>query len=74
MLHAVFRERIGADYFAALGVPLLGGREFDRRDQQQDQPLEARGAPPVPAILNQTAARELFGAEEPIGRPSAKAK
>jgi predicted permease len=58
VLNSAFRERIGANYFATLGVPLLGGREFDRRDRQQDGP----------AILNQTAARELFGAEDPIGR------
>ncbi|MGD0669042.1 MAG: ADOP family duplicated permease [Bryobacteraceae bacterium] len=68
VLHAVFRERIGAGYFVTLGVPLLGGREFDRRDQQLDDSSETKGAPAIPAILNQTAAHELFGAEEPIGR------
>jgi predicted permease len=51
-------ERIGANYFATLGVPLVGGREFDRRDREQD------GL----AILDQTAARTLFGAGDPIGR------
>jgi hypothetical protein len=59
--HAVFRERIGANYFAAFGAPLAGGREFDRRDVQAS-------APATPAVLNQTAARELFGAQDPIGR------
>jgi ABC-type antimicrobial peptide transport system permease subunit len=39
-------------------VPLVGGREFDLRDREQDGP----------AILNQTAARTLFGAGDPIGR------
>jgi predicted permease len=58
VVHSAFRERVGANYFATLGVPLVGGREFDRRDREQD----------VPAILNQTAARELFGTEDPIGR------
>jgi macrolide transport system ATP-binding/permease protein len=60
----VFRERIGADYFATLGVPLERGREFDRRDQQSD-------APPgtiTPAVINQSAARALFGTDNPIGR------
>jgi predicted permease len=51
-------ERIGANYFATLGVPLVGGREFDLRDREQD------GL----AILDQTAARTLFGAGDPIGR------
>jgi predicted permease len=53
-----YRERVGASYFATLGVPLLGGREFDLRDGEQDGP----------AILSQTAARMLFGAGDPIGR------
>ncbi|MGB7758199.1 MAG: ADOP family duplicated permease [Bryobacteraceae bacterium] len=66
VLHSAFRERIGAGYFAALGVPLLAGREFDRRDRQSDEPPAKTG---IPAILNQTAARELFGGDDPIGRP-----
>jgi predicted permease len=53
-LHAVFKDRVGADYFATLGTPLVSGREFDRRDSSE-------GA--IPAILNQTAVRELFGAD-----------
>jgi predicted permease len=64
---AVFRMRIGADYFAAAGIVLVGGREFDRRDQGM---ITARpeGGREVPAILNQKAARELFGDENPIGK------
>jgi ABC-type antimicrobial peptide transport system permease subunit len=58
VLTSVYRERIGANYFATLGVSLVGGREFDLRDREQDGP----------AILSQTAARTLFGAEDPIGR------
>lgn len=63
--HSVFRERIGASYFSTLGVPLLGGREFDRRDRLEDEPPVERD---TPAVLNQTAARELFGAAKPLGR------
>jgi len=66
VLHALFRDRIGASYFATLGVPLLRGREFDRRDQGQEQSGPRDAA--LPAVLNQTAARELFGSEDPIGR------
>jgi hypothetical protein len=58
VLISAYRERIGANYFATLGVPLVGGREFDLRDREQDGP----------AILSQTAARALFGAENPIDR------
>ena len=60
----VFRERIGANYFATLGVPLVSGHEFDKRDQQS-------GTPPgtaTPAVINQAAARLLFGTDNPIGR------
>jgi predicted permease len=58
VLVPVFRDRIGAHYFATLGVPLVGGRDFDRRDRERDGT----------AILNQTAARALFGRLDPIGR------
>jgi predicted permease len=58
VLNSVYRERIGASYFATLGLHLVRGREFDLRDRDQDGP----------AILSQTAARTLFGAEDPIGR------
>jgi predicted permease len=58
VLISAYRERIGANYFATAGVPLAGGREFDLRDREQDGP----------AILDQTAARTLFGAQDPIGR------
>jgi predicted permease len=58
VLNLVSRERIGANYFATLGIPLVGGREFDLRDRERDGP----------AILSQTAARALFGVEDPIGR------
>ena len=61
---SVFRERIGANYFATLGVPLLRGHEFELRDQQSDAPPGTA----TPAVINQTAARALFGAEDPIGR------
>ena len=61
---AVFRERIGANYFATLSVPLAGGREFDKRDQQSDAPPGMA----TPAVINQSAAHVLFGAENPIGR------
>ncbi len=55
---AVLRDRIGQGYFATLGAPIIAGREFERRDREQGGT----------AILNQTAARQLFGGEDPIGR------
>jgi macrolide transport system ATP-binding/permease protein len=64
VIQAVFTGRIGANYFATLGAPLLGGREFEPREQRNTADRDA----PVPAILNQTAARSLFGSGNPIGR------
>ncbi|MGH9938483.1 MAG: FtsX-like permease family protein, partial [Blastocatellia bacterium] len=45
--------------FATLGQPLLAGRDFSPRDDQQ--------APRV-AVINESMARHFFGAENPIGR------
>ena len=50
---------ITPDYFRAMGIPLVKGRDFDDRDRI--------GAPHV-AILNQTAARMFFGDEDPLGK------
>jgi putative ABC transport system permease protein len=46
-------------YFQAMGIPLVRGRDFSDRDRM--------GSPHV-AILNQTAAREFFGDENPLGQ------
>lgn len=46
---------------------MVGGREFDRRDLLPNSP-EKNGGSAIPVILNQTAARDLFGNENPIGR------
>jgi predicted permease len=50
---------IGPGYFATIGQPLVGGREFSVKD--------VAGAPRV-AIINETFARYFFGGENPIGR------
>jgi len=46
-------------YFAALGLPLVTGRDFRLTDDT--------AAPPV-MIVNQTFAKRMFGTENPIGR------
>ena len=48
-----------AEYFAAMGIPLLSGRFFVEEDVD--------GAEPV-VIVNQTLARELFGQEPAVGK------
>ena len=52
---------VGMDYFDTLGIPLLKGREFERRE------VETTNAPPV-AIISQNLADQLWPGEDPIGR------
>jgi predicted permease len=49
--------RVGSGFFASLGIPLLRGRDFNRRTDDEHV-----------AIINETMARRLFGNEDPIGR------
>jgi putative ABC transport system permease protein len=50
---------VGPDHFRLLGVPVLAGRAFSRRD--------SAGAPRV-VLLNRAAADRLWGTEQAIGR------
>jgi putative ABC transport system permease protein len=50
---------ISPGYFSTMGIPLLAGRDFSEHDNL--------GSPEV-AILNQTAANELFPGEDPVGK------
>jgi predicted permease len=50
--------RVSAHYFAASGISLLAGRDFD---PQRDENTAV-------AIINQATAQRLFGSENPIGR------
>ncbi len=52
---------IGCDYFQALGVPLLRGREFTLLEEQS-----AQG--PRVAIIDELTARRLWPGEDPVGR------
>jgi predicted permease len=56
---AIAQNLIGGDFFGALGVPLLRGRDFTGAD--------AAGSPPV-VIINRTMATTLFPGEDPIGK------
>jgi predicted permease len=49
---------VSPGYFRAMGVELVRGRLFDERD--------GVGAAKV-AVINETAARQIFGGEDPIG-------
>ena len=58
-LPTVGNRSIGGDYFRALRIQLVRGRFFVAGD--------TAGAPPV-AVLNETAARQFYPGEDPIGR------
>ena len=52
--------RIGAGYFACLGMPpLLAGREFTRDEAAEGGQV---------AVVNESLGRQLFGESNPIGR------
>jgi len=48
----------GEKYFATLAIPILRGRDFEIHDRERK---------PVPVIVNQTLAHELFNEANPIG-------
>ena len=52
-------SRVGPDYFKALQIPLLAGRDFDARDRT--------GAPKV-AIVNEAFARKFINGASPVGQ------
>jgi predicted permease len=50
---------VGPGYFRAMGIPLVGGREFTERD--------VLSAPKV-ALINETMAKKYWGDRSPVGR------
>ncbi len=53
------RFAVTPGYFTTMRLPLLRGRDFNDRDVEK--------SPPV-AIINRTAARQMFGDADPLGR------
>jgi predicted permease len=64
VVSGVAKNTVGANYFAAVSAPVLGGREFDVRDQRAEPSKDRM----LPVVINQTAAHAFFGAGEPVGR------
>jgi putative ABC transport system permease protein len=50
---------VSSGYFRTMGIPILAGRDFDRRDH-----LKSPGV----ALINQAAARQFYPGEDPIGK------
>jgi predicted permease len=66
LLPAAGEITIGAGYFATLGESMLAGREFSDQDEQLQPNVSAPSF--LPAVLNQHAARKLFGDDYAIGK------
>jgi predicted permease len=56
--HAGFRLT-SPGYFAAMGVPVIAGRDFNERDVYESEPV---------AIVSANLARQVFGKQSPLGR------
>ena len=66
VVQSVVEETVGAGYFAALNEPVVAGREFEERDQRSQ--VDAAKSLVLPAVLNETAERKLFGNHNAIGK------
>jgi predicted permease len=64
-----YMNSIGPGYFATLGVPILGGRDFTLKDVDQVQHgADKDDMSPRVVIVNQKFAKRFFGSANPIGR------
>jgi predicted permease len=52
-------DRVGADYFSALGIPIRAGRDIEESDDAASQPT---------CVVNEAFARRFFAGLDPIGR------
>jgi predicted permease len=63
-IHRVSLQKVGPGFFAALGLHIVRGAEFESRDLRSDPDSGAR----LPVVINQSAAQKLFGDADPMGR------
>ena len=66
LLQPLFEETVGAGYFAALNETMLAGREFEEHDQQTMPDGSTTFS--LPAVLNESAERKLFGNQNALGK------
>jgi predicted permease len=52
-------DQVGPDYFGALGIPILRGRDIGRQDTGASTPV---------CVINQTMAKEFFQGRDPLGK------
>jgi predicted permease len=64
-----FMNQISPGYFAALGVPIVAGRDFSETDNKLVQdPLRPDRKSPAVVMINETFARRYFAGRDPLGR------
>jgi predicted permease len=68
VVRGVAKDVVGANFFAAIDVSMLAGREFDAQDEDLDPARTPGKSIALPAIVNDTAARAFFGTRDPLGR------
>jgi predicted permease len=56
---SILFNRVGPGFFETIGLPLVAGRGLGVQD---------RGGTPRVAVINETAVRQFFGGDNPIGR------
>jgi ABC-type antimicrobial peptide transport system permease subunit len=63
------KETVGAGYFRALDEPMLSGREFNDADERSlMEPVPGTATRMLPVVINETAAKKLFGSTNAIGK------
>ena len=67
VVSGVAKQIIGSDFFSAIDVRMLAGRQFDLRDQRLDPGKTQEQTIALPAVINETAARTFFGHRDPLG-------
>jgi ABC-type antimicrobial peptide transport system permease subunit len=63
-IHRVSLQKAGPGFFAALGLQIVRGAEFESRDLRSNPDAGAI----QPVVINQSAAQKLFGDTDPMGR------
>ncbi|MGA3241542.1 MAG: FtsX-like permease family protein, partial [Bryobacteraceae bacterium] len=63
-IYRVSLQKVGPGFFAALGMHVMRGAEFDFRDLRSEPDSGAR----LPVVINQSAAQKLFEDNDPMGR------
>jgi predicted permease len=65
---------VGPGFFATFGIPMIAGRDFDRRDEVRadsvrQPPQDGRPRRPwTSVVINQAMARKYFGEENAVGK------